>query len=546
MVKQAADLTIKVGVDSAELKQGLDQLDRKFDKFKKDNENVGKSITTAWMKVAGAVAAVVGALKTAEKVINSTQLTSDKYTAAMEGAKEATNAFFTAIATGDLTGFIKDLGDAYKAGKEYAEQLDDIADRTRSVTVLSKEAQLQIEKQKGILRSGTIDEQKKAAAEIKRITEADFDRQEKLAIQALDAEKGRLMTKHHLNEQQSQDIIDYIKNYQALSKEQYDSIQLAVNAKEKLDKYLGAIGAFKESNQYKRLNERYQESISGLSDQERAYVEMGSVANKVMDAQRDKIAEVIGNWYDAQKALQVYINTADRGLARIKGKESKVSVPADTKFNEDTGIEDWMTMPSNTPVIPVKPQVLPEMLQGLESSLSGVRTEMEGITQKTDDLYKSLANVLTNGVFALTDAFGELFASTEDGFKSIVNVALSAGKQIIDTLLAQAIAGMIAGESKKGLLGLFTASVGIAGLMALWNSNVSKFAGGGIVPGNSYFGDRVPVLANSGEMVLNGSQQRQLFNAINKGNLGGQVTFRIEGDTLVGILNKMNKINGLR
>ena len=44
---------------------------------------------------------------------------------------------------------------------------------------------------------------------------------------------------------------------------------------------------------------------------------------------------------------------------------------------------------------------------------------------------------------------------------------------------------------------------------------VPKFDGGGMIPGNSFNGDRVPILANSGEMILNKSQQANLFDQIN-------------------------------
>src|SRR5690606_27926084 len=44
------------------------------------------------------------------------------------------------------------------------------------------------------------------------------------------------------------------------------------------------------------------------------------------------------------------------------------------------------------------------------------------------------------------------------------------------------------------------------------------FASGGIVPGGSFQGDRVPALLNSGEMILNAGQQSNLFDMLN-GNL---------------------------
>lgn len=48
--------------------------------------------------------------------------------------------------------------------------------------------------------------------------------------------------------------------------------------------------------------------------------------------------------------------------------------------------------------------------------------------------------------------------------------------------------------------------------------NAQKKATGGIVEGSSDTGDKVPVMTNAGEMILNESQQAALFNALNTGN----------------------------
>jgi len=52
------------------------------------------------------------------------------------------------------------------------------------------------------------------------------------------------------------------------------------------------------------------------------------------------------------------------------------------------------------------------------------------------------------------------------------------------------------------------------------NAQPPKFADGGIVPGNSMVGDKVPVLANSGEVILNSAQQRRLLSVAD-GERGG-------------------------
>lgn len=58
-------------------------------------------------------------------------------------------------------------------------------------------------------------------------------------------------------------------------------------------------------------------------------------------------------------------------------------------------------------------------------------------------------------------------------------LAIDSAKSVIKSMLAKAIAGAIAGESSKGLLGLITAGVAIAGITALFASKVPKLARGG-------------------------------------------------------------------
>jgi hypothetical protein len=58
-------------------------------------------------------------------------------------------------------------------------------------------------------------------------------------------------------------------------------------------------------------------------------------------------------------------------------------------------------------------------------------------------------------------------------------------------------------------------------------TTIAGYEDGGIIPGNSFSGDRVPARVNSGEMVLNFGQQKKLFDMANgKGSAGagGNVT----------------------
>jgi hypothetical protein len=50
---------------------------------------------------------------------------------------------------------------------------------------------------------------------------------------------------------------------------------------------------------------------------------------------------------------------------------------------------------------------------------------------------------------------------------------------------------------------------------------VLELASGGIVPGNSFSGDRVPAMMNSGEMAINREDQNALWDFVSGGSQGG-------------------------
>jgi len=121
--------------------------------------------------------------------------------------------------------------------------------------------------------------------------------------------------------------------------------------------------------------------------------------------------------------------------------------------------------------------------------------------------------------------------------QSLANLALGASKAISEASSMGPWAWIAFGAMAMAQLASMVAQV----------HSLTGFASGGIVGGNSYSGDRQLVRVNSGEMILTGQQQANLFNLLNSsllpgiGGIGGDVHFVLRGTDLYGSLRNLGK-----
>lgn len=95
-----------------------------------------------------------------------------------------------------------------------------------------------------------------------------------------------------------------------------------------------------------------------------------------------------------------------------------------------------------------------------------------------------------------------------------------------------------------------TGTAALVSMTAQIKSLTSGYAEGGIISGSSFHGDNVLARVNSGEMIINQRQQRNLFDAIDQNKLGGgstrvEVFGKIRGTDILLVGKNQNKINKL-
>lgn len=143
----------------------------------------------------------------------------------------------------------------------------------------------------------------------------------------------------------------------------------------------------------------------------------------------------------------------------------------------------------------------------------------------------------------------EIFAALKEknAKKAIILNGAEAASEIAkgEASTAAAAAGAASSVASIPWVGPALAAVAVAGVVAAILAGMKKFANGGFIGGHSYAGDKQVARVNSGELVLNPTQQRNLLNLANgKQASGGQVEFKIRGADLVGSLRNYNRLTG--
>ena len=206
-----------------------------------------------------------------------------------------------------------------------------------------------------------------------------------------------------------------------------------------------------------------------------------------------------------QEAFKIAHGEMKDGTLPIPIKPTYDKVPTHGKTGKD------FKLPKHDPLFKKEDIDLNQEYAESLANISGVVGSMSGLF---DD---NTASVLQWGVSFLS--------TVGQAIPKILEMA-GANEVEAETARKSAIANMSAagGEVLKAHAGIpfVGIALGLAGVAAIIAamSSMPKYATGGIVPGASFTGDKVPALLNSGEMILNGSQQSNLFRMLNSGLYG--------------------------
>lgn len=238
----------------------------------------------------------------------------------------------------------------------------------------------------------------------------------------------------------------------------------------------------------------------------------------------------------------------------LNGKVTPVALDANQMRSHISFLEkERDTMKEGNPQIETHTKLIDSLTERYRK-ITGKGVDLPSPDKKDTDKWQAFNSAMAdtaNIIGAFTSSFQDGMKITAASILKMVSTALPALSTLIGTLAT--LAGVEATEkavstAKHWIEAIAAvAAVGAAVATALSAAKSGgKFANGGIVGGSSFTGDRITANVNSGEMILNKTQQARLFKLANGGAVGGsQVEFHISGTELVGVLNNMNRKNRL-
>lgn len=480
-----------------------------------------------------ALGAAGGAMAIFNKLLENSNSLADKYGESMQVAKSGVNAFFQGVMDFVKSGEFTTFNEFLKNGGKYAKQFYDSMDSYNTQKTWNQGIYADLEanmaKQRAIIDDVTKSEKERVAAqkELNRLTE-EFG---KIAKTTSDKAKNELY--------------DYIRNvgqYNFNDKSMKWIIQSL---------YTGSL-----PDTIKKLREQADVmtnvpgriNLTGAADKTRQADALQRIYNALSD---DKgLEELVKKWREASEAMEYYYNTlkknnksSNKSIGSGSSSSSKSINPADLEKWE---INNPISDPTPNAIFGVGSVYGNNLNDSWIGDIEKKEWDLEQAAKAANAELQKQANIFDlqiDTLGSLSSAFSTLGDSFDMPGLNIVG--------IVGEAIANIVKGYATASAQSATLGPWAwaafSAAGLAQVAAVISQihSLTGYANGGIVGGNSFSGDRVMARVNSGEMILNRSQQANLFNMIGGGvTTGGNVKFRIEGDALVGVLNNYNKKTG--
>lgn len=592
------DYIVSLAVEGKEYSAAVQKASQDMDRFKKRTEGSASSLSKfakGFGLVAGGATAAKAAYALFNKATSDSQTLADEWARQVAAAQSAYDAFVSHLTSGDLSGFFSNFDRIISKAREAADALDRLATVNIFAEGETADYMAQIFAARTKLSNKTISREERNAAKA-QLDEATKNlkqiggEQVKSYTDVFD----KLMTQYLGEKGFSGDINKYSQYFTSLSG--YDrAIDMAALVKDynnKSDLYLDALFNSTDQKRIDRLKAQMDSAaqlVAGISQEERKFlVALSEISDeKLLTAIKNRIAAAnierqlpgvdrenmeVRNRADSfynfgavnapnapkgsiayleselkkrneeyaqatddvsRRTLKAFIELLKQEIAELKGEWQDVIDEEPIPLRKDFWTRKWNEEPKDDMSYALDvPQVLPE------------KTE-----EATDKM-----NQYASAISAVSAAFGSLSGAAgeaSDGFSATLGIMqslLSGVSAVVAAYSALTVAK--AAASGVGVASIaMAAAVGSAliGIISAVKNSAGKFAQGGIVGGTSYTGDRLSANVNSGEMILNQAQQRNLLALATYGGGSGEASEGyVRGDTIYMSLHNFMKRTGKR
>lgn len=555
-----SDIVASLKLNSTDYEQKLAKAKESTRKFSKDGGQGLADMMGKFTKLAGAVVASKAAMEVFNAAIKSSQTIGDEYTRIIESAKGSVGEFVYAMANADFSGFNDGLRGIISNARDAASAMDSLGNAQISFDYLTAGYRSDFKTNMGLAKDKNLGLGERQAAydaalgSLDQIGEAVKVYTDKTvaAVVANAKAKGNnidtsFITRGNIDRVFSLDITAGGEEEKARLAERYKEFKKLKSQEEKLEKAVSVarLNGYDSEAQYTQRLAEVRAKIH--SDDYQMAALYNAMLVKGTDEWLKGLADLVIKADNANASYQE-LKTSSLEVAnalRTAGVEAaKLSAEAASAAEKEKAV--LANISANNPA----KATMAGLGEGAGASALPVTLESVEPVILYADAYKTLEETAVSaseGLGALGGAMGNLSGMLGEGAGAWMSYAggiVSAIGSALPSLEALAAAQAAAAVTKTAL-SPWTVISGIAAVTSIVAAmaQLPKFATGGVVPGNALSGDNVLIRANSGEVVLT-KQQANNIGSMLSGGLGGKVVFKIEGSTLVGVLNNHNQIAG--
>lgn len=552
------DLVVKMTINSTDFEAGLKNAKSGMNKFVKETETASGMFRSAMSKMVSAFSALgvaMAAKNLFKDVINSTEEMHDNWTNNINAMKDSWSAFLFQINNGNFQG-LKDIIDYAKQARQALDSLGDSAalfnldlgeNQAKMTELLST---IQKKKKSGQDYSAEVDQYNQLLQQLRN----DAAMSSKISYDALTGlfgKHGVVLGDYGLTPREA------ARQGRLAASGQYadvEALKKAMNTAPDLDN-VSDFDISTGQSPVQRLREEWGKerfnramllrTLGNITTEEKEGIE------KILQetSARDRtIAQM-------EKQLNRYLTAEDGGGggggAVITESQAKMTGEQIAEFTR-LSLQEQMLQDDRmreTALIDIEipnEEIIEEDTDRLVEAIIHAKEEMALLGQNTEMALSAASSLgmAFQSMGKISDStLGKIFSMLGSVISQIVQT-ITAMSTLLSVEAAEGTAEVFAnepGELAAKLGAAAAAAAGIAAIIATVKSTMAgSFAEGGIVPGTSYTGDRLWARVNSGEMILNQTQQAALF-----GGGGGQVRFVIEGSQLKGVLDNYETIQNL-